>query len=343
MARRSKGPWRRKQDDCWYTKVNGKQVKLAEASESYEVALMRYHEVHAARAEDTPPALLTVAQIMDDFLEWNRNNRAPRTFEWYKRFLKPFHEHIGSGLLVGNLKPYHIDRWVAGGYSNAKNNTRRNAIRAVDRSMNWAVQSGYITVNPIKGMERPPQESRETVISEDDYKKALEITSDTNFRDFLVFIWETGCRAEELPLIEAKHFDGDMITLLKKDSKGKKYNRVIYLNEVALDIVNRLAKENPKGALFRNSKNNPWNRNSIKCRFRVLKRELGISDLCATTFRHTWATDVLTAGMDTTTASILMGHRDPSTLARNYQHLTQNKEYLKAAAKRARGGGSQSS
>ena len=321
-------------------KVDGKhkQVKLADADASYEEALQRYHSVQANRMTDTPAALLSVAQLADEFLEWNQQNRAERTYEWYKRFLNPFTGHVGTNLRVGYLKPHHVDRWVKADYATAKNNTRRNAIRAVDRCMNWAVKSGYIDANPIKGMERPPQESRETVITEEQYQQALQITSDNNFRDFLTFLWETGCRAEEIVILAAKHFDGESITLKRKDSKGKKYNRVIYLNEQSTEIVRRLAKQHLTGPMFRNSKGDAWNKNSIKCRFRLLKRELGIPDLCATTFRHTWATDVLTAGMDTTTASILMGHRDPATLARNYQHLTQNREYLKAAAQRARSG-----
>ena len=34
---------------------------------------------------------------------------------------------------------------------------------------------------------------------------------------------------------------------------------------------------------------------------------------------------------------VLMGHADPSTLARVYQHLSQNPKYLLDQAKRARG------
>lgn len=344
MARRPKGPWRRKQDQCWYTTVAGKQVKLAEAHESYKTALKAYHDAHAN--DDTPDALVlvTVAQLLNDFLEWNEHNRAPRTYEWYKRFLKPFYEDIGN-LKVADLKPRHVDKWVAKDYKTAKPNTRRNAYRAVERCMNWAVKSGYIPTNPIRGIEKPPQESRETVITQEQYKRALELTSEEgDFRDLLTFLWETGARAEEVTVISAKHVKDDIITLQKKTSKGKRHNRVIYLNDKALEIVERLAKAHPKGPLFRNKDAKPWNRNSLRCRFRMLKRELGIPDLCATVFRHTWATDVLTNGMDTTTASILMGHRDPATLARNYQHLTQNREHLRKAAKAARSNGeSQSS
>lgn len=343
MARRSKGPWRRKQTGAWYTKIDGKQVKLGEADEPYEIALKRYYEAHANRDEQKPSCLLSVAQLIDDFLDWNKYNRAERTFEWYDRFLKPFHRHIGSNLLVDNLKPYHVDRWVKADYSSAKANTRRNAMRAVERCMNWAVKSGYIPLNPIRGIEKPPQESRETVITEKQYKRTLELTSKHgDFRDVLTFLWQTGCRPQEVRIIEAQHFDGETITFTKTDSKGKKHNRVIYLNETALEIVRRLAAQHPTGPLFRTSKGKPWNRNNTKCRFRYLKQELGIPGLCATVFRHTWATDVLTNGMDTTTASILMGHRDPATLARNYQHLTQNRDYLKQAAQRARATGDES-
>ncbi|MCA9103016.1 MAG: site-specific integrase [Planctomycetales bacterium] len=319
---------------------HGKQVKLAEADAPYKVALSEYHKVHAYKGPDVERGRLTVAQLMDDFLDWVEHNRASSTYEWYKRFLTPFHQHIGSTFRVANLKPFHIQAWVKADYRKAKNNTRRNAIRAVERSMNWAVQSGYITANPIKGMEKPRQESRETVITEAQYRKALELTSDDgDVRDFLTFLWETGARAEEVPVIEAKHVDGDTITLPKKDSKGKRYNRVIFLNDTAQATVKKLIERHPKGAIFRNGKGKPWNKNSIRCRFRILKRELGMPDLCATVFRHTWATDALTNGMDTTTASILMGHRDPATLARNYQHLTQNREHLKVAAKSARSNG----
>jgi integrase len=51
--------------------------------------------------------------------------------------------------------------------------------------------------------------------------------------------------------------------------------------------------------------------------------------------RHSWATHALSCGFDALTVAILLGHRDPSALARTYQHLTQNPQYLREAAKRA--------
>ena len=53
--------------------------------------------------------------------------------------------------------------------------------------------------------------------------------------------------------------------------------------------------------------------------------------------RHSWATNALRNGIDSLTVAILMGHRDPSTLARTYQHLCHNPNHLLAEARRASG------
>lgn len=53
--------------------------------------------------------------------------------------------------------------------------------------------------------------------------------------------------------------------------------------------------------------------------------------------RHSWATRALQSGTDSLTVAILMGHSDPSTLARVYQHLSHNPEHLLDQAKKAAG------
>ncbi len=53
--------------------------------------------------------------------------------------------------------------------------------------------------------------------------------------------------------------------------------------------------------------------------------------------RHSWATNALKRGVDPLTVAILMGHKDPSTLARVYQHLSLSPEHLLAQTKKAAG------
>jgi integrase len=58
---------------------------------------------------------------------------------------------------------------------------------------------------------------------------------------------------------------------------------------------------------------------------------------CLYNFRHSWLDRALKAGVDVLTCAVLMGHRDPSTISRTYQHLSQSPEYLRSAANKAVG------
>ena len=53
--------------------------------------------------------------------------------------------------------------------------------------------------------------------------------------------------------------------------------------------------------------------------------------------RHSWATNALRRGVDPLTVAILMGHKDPSMLARVYQHLSHSPEHMRDQARRAVG------
>ena len=65
-------------------------------------------------------------------------------------------------------------------------------------------------------------------------------------------------------------------------------------------------------------------------------RELGIRySLYA--LRHSWATNALKRGVDALTVAVLMGHKDPSQLARTYQHLGHNPEHMLVQARKAAG------
>lgn len=53
--------------------------------------------------------------------------------------------------------------------------------------------------------------------------------------------------------------------------------------------------------------------------------------------RHSWATNALKRGVDSLTVALLMGHKDPSMLARVYQHLSHSPDHMREQAKRAAG------
>jgi integrase len=56
---------------------------------------------------------------------------------------------------------------------------------------------------------------------------------------------------------------------------------------------------------------------------------------CLYHIRHTWMNRLLRKGVDSLTVAVLAGHQNPSTLAKTYQHLSQDRAYLLEQAKRA--------
>ncbi len=53
--------------------------------------------------------------------------------------------------------------------------------------------------------------------------------------------------------------------------------------------------------------------------------------------RHSWATNALQNGVDALTVAILMGHSDPSTLSKVYQHVALNPQHMLEQARKAAG------
>ncbi|HEY3395009.1 MAG TPA: hypothetical protein VGK58_20055 [Lacipirellulaceae bacterium] len=69
-------PFYKKSHKAWYCTIVGQQVRLGTDKEA---AKKEYHRLMAAEAPVTSKT--TVAELIDQFLHWTKQNRAKRTFE----------------------------------------------------------------------------------------------------------------------------------------------------------------------------------------------------------------------------------------------------------------------
>lgn len=338
MARKRKGPWLRKQDNCYYTTIRGQSIKLGSADEPYEDIEARYGEELAKSKEAVPRSAWTIAALCEAFLDWCDRRRSAGTHQWYKEYLDEFYAHPGiDKLLASKLRPFHVTDWIDARYGDCSDSTKYNATRAVVRVCNWAVKEGHLDRSPLKGIELPTPLTRESVITPAQFATILARVKDQAFRDVMLFLWNTGCRPQELRAIEARHVDGDKVTLTRKQSKGKKHRRVIYLNETAAEIVRRRCEAFPEGPIFRSYRGKrPWSKNAFKCRFQRLRKDDDKLDgLCSYTMRHSYITESLTRGVDCLTVALLCG-TSVRMIEKTYQHLLTKDAFMRAAAQ---GGG----
>ena len=277
---------------------------------------------------------LTVHTLITKYLAWCSKHRSPRTLEWYTGHLDNFLTHLSDSktMPAADLKPYHVIEWIDA-QTGWGDNYSRGAIVAVQRAYNWAEEMGYLAATPLKKIKKPPARRRETYMTPEDFQIILaHLAEGDPFRDFFLFIWQTGCRPQEARHIEARHveLENERIVFPAEESKGKRTKRIIYMQGDALAIMRRLLACSPEGKLFLNRRGFPWSKFAVCNRFHRISQKTGKRMFCYAA-RHGFATRKLIQGKGALTISQLMGHADGSMLARVYGHLDKNVDFLKKA------------
>ncbi len=381
-------PWFRPARGVWYVTLSGKQFNLGA---DRTVAFEEYARLIAAPKEARRAPANSLPAVVDAFLEWLQPRRAPDTYEWYRYRLERLARRYPT-MPASQLTCALVEDWVDEYQLSVT--SRRNYYRCAKKCLKWARSRGLVKRNRIRDLEVPAAESREIVVSVDQYLQLLSLIRDPNFRDVVVTTWETGCRPQESLRVEARHVElaNQRWVFPKSESKNKKLARVVYLTDTAAEITRRLALTHPQGKLFCNGRGTPWTTDAINNMFtriqirigKQIMRERGLTAtdeeierfipslnpkkrmkgetiMKSTTLlrqeacrklsnrlacslaprwslyalRHTWATNALQRGVDPLTTAILMGHSDPSTLSKVYQHVALNPSHMLKQAKRA--------
>lgn len=328
-------PFFRASKQAWYLQLGKRQISLGKdrdkAFKRYQEILL--HDLGQAPIED---AHLTVAQISDLFVEWSGSHHAVETRDWYHTYLQSFCDSCG-GLSVQDLKPFHVTRWLADKAWGST--TQHQAISCVKRALNWAVDEGLLTDNPLKRVRKPPMQRRERIIDETEHQTILSAVKDEAFRQFLFALRDTGARPKEIRTVSKEHVNlGDGIWVFHQHkTKGKTGRpRVIYLTPAMTQLTKELMVQHPDGTLFRNSRGRPWTRNAVRLRFRNLRKKFPqLKGVTSYVVRHTYTTDALERGVPIATVAELLGHSSTRMIEQHYSHLAEKREHLRQAAIKA--------
>ncbi len=271
-------PFFKKSHRSWYVQIDGRQIRLGPDEQE---ARRRYHLLMADRPnpEDVPPLRTSspwLAEIFDHFLTFCQDERAPGTFEWYRRSIQLFVDEIASRMTVAELKPYHLDDWFAK-HPEWSNGTKHGMCRTIQRALRWAERRGRIERSPIAFYEKPRPGKRTVVVSPQEFEEMLAFVPHDGFRDLLVITWETAARPQESLVVEARHVDLANYRWIfpPEESKVDKWPRIVYLSPRAVEITRRLMLEHPTGPLFRNSDGKPWTTCSVNCAFIRIQVAIG--------------------------------------------------------------------
>jgi len=199
-------PWFREQDGWWYVtrKVNGQRVqqKLIKGRDNKEAACQKFHALMAGTGAVEVTEDVTFNELAFLFLAWARENS--NSADWYLYFTSSFDKTYDG--FVRDLKKSHIDHWLA--EQQWSQSTRRQAITAIRRVLNWAIDEDHIEAMPkgLRKLRRPKMARREQLISLKDHRRLLK-AADERFKMFLTALKETGARPGEVRTVTAAMVD----------------------------------------------------------------------------------------------------------------------------------------
>lgn len=298
----------------------------------------------------------SIKDYFGDFFEYCEVEKglSPVTTKNYSRFLKKLSEWLEKNNLK-NLRPDELTEDIVWKYR-LWLSRKPNAVRKINPHLSISTQTRYliafrtllayfheknISSLPTEKIKLPKErqehqvkflnlEQVEQLLSSPDIKTATGIRD----RAILETLFSTGLRVAELVSLDRKHLSGAgnkddfEISIIGKGG----YPRTVYFSKHALSWVKKYLgiRNDDDGALFIRLKgrSDPSLRltpRGIELTVQKYAKKSGIPVLATPhTLRHSFATDLLTQGVDLRTVQEFLGHRNIAT-TQVYTHITSKR------------------
>jgi integrase len=340
--------WYRTSKECWFATItNGgrqQQIRLISAPnnrDGKQLAEKQLIQELAARNVEhddgvKAPGWATVSHVLQAFLKHSREEHDPETAAWHERLLRLFQSLYGK-VRYTRIRKKHVRVWLKkSGYNPTSQN---KALGVLKRAFNWAVEEELIPKNPIAHVKKPRPLVRDRTLTAEERQLIIAAIKGVAFRDYVQAMTLTGCRPGEVARLTKENVDlARSVWIFTKHKTVKKTGKplIVYLCPEALALTKRQLQQHPEGPIFRNSRGKPWTRNSVRLRFRNLRKKFPqLKGVIAYTYRSSFATDALESGVPDATVATLLGHTSTSTLHKFYARLSHKVDHLKNAAAQA--------
>ncbi len=321
----AKGIYKRHQT-YWirYAGLDGKMIRESSGSHRFDDAKTLLIKRMNAVKEGKAPQIKKIAnysftELAEVYLEWingrhlsagnkkytirqlvNRFNTLP-----LRRFTTLVVEQYQTDLINGKLKNATVNKYMSilkGMFS-----------KAVD----WEMVEEE-TLKRVRKIKHLPEDKRLRFISKEECKELIN-ASDPHLRPIVITALNTGMRKEEILSLQwEKHIDlKHGFILLDKTKNGER--REIPINETLRAVLQGIIRRMDVPYVFYAPKTGERYKD-IKKSFATALRRARILDFKFHDCRHTFASHLVMAGVDLTTVSRLLGHKDIKMTLR-YSHL----------------------
>jgi integrase len=285
--------WFHKHKKFWCTKLGGKLQYLAKGRANKEAALAAFDKLkdEVELLGNGSHRALTVASLVESYLQFAAERRKPRTYEMHQWGLRRFVDEY-AGLKAYAITPHHVGTWSSGlAQSGLSDTTVAMAIETVMACWGWAVRKGLLAGHQLKNVEKPKKRQRNRFVTDEEFQALLRATNarlvprfkparlkrpskGAAFRQLLIAADQTAARPGELSALQWDQVDWERKIWILQDHKTRTTQkmprpRIIPMTPVIEKLLRWRQKNcRPSPYCFTDSRGNPWNRNSLRCRMR---------------------------------------------------------------------------
>lgn len=255
----------------------------------------------------------------------------PRIRAWkaYSASSKHFLPFFGD-LPCADITLLHVDEYRAKRHQdvNPQNNgpyaaaTINGEVRKVASALSWACKRKIISENPLTGVEdEPVHNDRGFDVSDAEFLALLK-ASPAQLRDMLLLYHQTGMRRDETRLLQWSEVDLEAGFIKLRGERTKNgQDREIVLTTVARMVLEMQRNDGLNPYVFANPRNptGAVPASTLWKWFDKARTAAGITGprgqaIWVHTFRHTWATNGITSGLDIETLMSMGGWSDVRTM-----------------------------
>jgi integrase len=190
----------------------------------------------------------TFKAAVDEYLEMARKTLRPRTYPDIERHLvkyaKPLH-----GLPLAKIGKTYIRGIVSSVSKNSGEVTGNRCRASLSAFFAWAVAERDLDANPVIGVRRNPEKSRERVLLPAELRVIWNALGNDDYADIIRLLALTGCRAAEIAGLRWSEIHGDVIILPGDRTKNHRQH-TIPLSPAAYAIIARRQKREDREFVF---------------------------------------------------------------------------------------------
>jgi integrase len=302
--------------------VNGKRVVKSTGTANRKEAERILHTIQGKIAsnrfhlEELYQEGVHIGKFFSEYFLYAASLKKDSTLYNERNIARDFMEYTGDVTLDFLHNPRFLDQWRAHLLSKIRPATFNIRRRFLHAALNIAVKWKYIRENPMTKVPKAKSDEKRLFMTDDELTKVFNlIDSDLKtlrvkrhlrflreFRNLVIFLLNTGLRRREA--LHLKRNDLDFVhNLIHVVETKTGRTRVIPMNKTSKEILLQLEEH-----LF-----GKMNLEHVSRKFGIYVGRAKMENFRLHSLRHTFATNLIAAGVDIYTVSRLLGHSDIRT------------------------------